>query len=512
MTWIPSRVYFEFCATALLTYTNAITQVVKAGGKGVAQQQVHLSGLFGHLARHVVTGAGQTPSWLQLVLDTSKLTEELERSNMRFLRDYDYDKAVLHGLLQDTEEARRMVGAPLGEKPQQQVKWLPAPMAEDAGDESEYPFGQNVTKREMDRLLADQPDQFVRQYIHKTRLDKAIDSDAVELFVLFTNQVYNLLLPGLFLNKRPFERVTSLEAAMRCWSVAGIRSLFLPAHFEVFNDGLMAPAGRSTGKAAIEGYFPLWFPQPSGIKAYTGNHWKSWLGKHGYISRYHRLLKKADKEEQDFLTSSLLAIFAELQCLPVSQPRVGGLPGAPWMPIAGADGVQIRFRLRSTALKVVAITRTPKITVLLGSTKYQSALAQSQGISASTTKLKHRQGTQTLRLEARQRIRLQWALNRKALKSQFGHEKAKRRGSKARGGVNPDSGDDDESSEEELEDDGSGPALGSPPYDDDDDGEGEKAGEDDEDDGSGSSDKDDEDGGDDSDLDGDGDVDDDSSE
>ncbi|EIW74134.1 hypothetical protein CONPUDRAFT_147908 [Coniophora puteana RWD-64-598 SS2] len=324
-------------------------------------------GIMTSLLTHMIRSTTYTPIVYDAHLsDSLKSLQQhavMETCNMFFLHDLDISKARLKGVEEiDSDSVLRIMGknAPL-RRDQAIASQENELAAAERNDDSDYPLGKFPTWTDLKEFHGKFPWLLVKKW-NPEIIDWSLR--AVILFCTFTGHIW-LMLSVPFLKSSP-PRPSSVDDAMKCWTIHYVRNLLDGVKWEASNDALeqdgVAHGRPGPRSPSFANRMPIFFPPTSSPK-HVKSQWDPLFQHPGYISQYHKLVESGkDNGAFSDLQKSLQEIFSSLECLPASEKMTVKAAGTVWK-VAGDAFV---FITNSRLYKVVGLskdTRSVKATL-----------------------------------------------------------------------------------------------------------------------------------------------------
>ncbi|KAI0737445.1 hypothetical protein C8Q80DRAFT_1276446 [Daedaleopsis nitida] len=312
--WIPTNIWFEFCAMRIdeLQRLQITLYRLRPPNYGV------LTCLICYLIETMTNTPTIIPQPVRNSLALLSAQNIINRFGILFLHNLDLsDRLVIPEIQEfDDEDVRRTLGFHTSTKRRKR----PCQPQQPYNRSVAYPLGTSPTWRELAEAIDITPEAIIKDWSMPFHVDT--NPLANRLFVNFTQQVWFLLKDSW---KTPASKspITSIEDAMTVWTLAGIRDRILRISFKPCNAGIPGPI-TAPREPSFRDRMRWYFPEP-GPSPRKGSQWHIMHLKPCYIFEYHFLRARLCVDDKLSLDVCLQEIFANLQCLPISlRPETNG--------------------------------------------------------------------------------------------------------------------------------------------------------------------------------------------
>jgi len=262
-----------------------------------------------HLIGHVAITPLNKLSYLNAALVDLNFGPTIEHFGMFFLHDLAIDTGTLEGLESedDGEVARVMKLDQKAKRTKQNASWI-----QNSEPNTLFPYGDSPPWETIVNALRDSPEKIIRGWIWDPTWDG--HPQASRLFCQMAVDLWLIVGDKALARDRP--RPTSLEQAMRVWTVTDLQETLLHSQFIASGQGLRG-ARMNQKQLSFRSMVDVFFPLPT-KKLNDDSVWKPFVTK-GYIKEFHRLARSLPAEQLEDLLKALRTIFYNLQCLPFAQ-------------------------------------------------------------------------------------------------------------------------------------------------------------------------------------------------
>lgn len=280
-----------------------------------------LSGLFAYLMQSVIFTPPVVNSFVRESLAALEYKRHCDSDGMFFLHTFDLTKEpCLEEVLQEDDSSIRRL---LGELKEPGVRWARA--LPELGDEEDmdYPLGRTPTWAEITQSLQNNPFELMAKWSFPVELehyveaeDDSIESQACAIFIKFTRGLWVTANPEWMKSRSPdAQRIeaTTIEEALRCWSLDSICEKMENLKFRPCNSGFGEVSGRPM--LSFSDRVDLYFPDED---EEIPRLWKLFTEESGYLHLYHKVARGLGTNDTRELTRCLGELLSHCQCLPDS--------------------------------------------------------------------------------------------------------------------------------------------------------------------------------------------------
>jgi hypothetical protein len=203
----------------------------------------------------------------------------------------------------------------------------------------EFPIGDHPTWGAIKHAILMRPDDFIRPLDLKTLPEDTLVQEAVDVFIIFVQQLWQSLHSQWFIGGT-YPSITTLHQALNCWSLQSVRSLLRPNCFTLLPsqaglEGFISGAPSKTFQQRRSQYFP----DPNPLKS---SHYMSkpkllhtqwavlWLEPHGYLTQYYSAVEGLTQFKRRKFDATLDICFSYMQLLPDSKFPTDKYQGQIW--------------------------------------------------------------------------------------------------------------------------------------------------------------------------------------
>ena len=283
-----------------------------------------LTGLLNHMLRSTTS----TPIIYDLhVRESLALLEYrnvLETAGMFFLQDFDLASDTCLDEVQQIDDVHvlALMGANAKAQRDRAIGRIEGWKNTDS-ETDDYPLGRTPTWTRLKTAIANSPGLIMRPWTWSNRLSTT-ELSIGRLIVMFTTHMWLMLTDEVFKGIRPYP--SSLQEAMKCWTITSIDDTLASVTFEACNAGLHDNTGVTPGRMgpkskAFVDRCSLFFPDPD-VSHHDKPQWSTLWEGDGYIAEFHRMMKNMDEDQQESLKQGLCEVFSDIHCLPASGTRV----------------------------------------------------------------------------------------------------------------------------------------------------------------------------------------------
>jgi len=315
--WIPSYVWFEFIARRVREIQRTQINIVKKNPPNLGV----LTGILNHMLRATTSTPIVFDSHVRESLALIDYKTVSKTSGMLFLQEFDMCSTTCLDEVQQVDDVHVLALMGVNAKAQRdRAVALAEACRDDVDSESEeFPLGRTPSWRRLKFAIANTPAVIMRPWTWPVTLFDASMSVG-RLFILFTRQIWLMLIDGVFKGIRPYP--TTLQDAMRCWTVTSVDDTLACVTFEACNVGIQNHAGITPGRMgprakSFADRSAIFFPDLNATRKDCSQWDELWRGD-GYIAEYHRALDGVEEAQQAALRSELREVFSNLHCLPAS--------------------------------------------------------------------------------------------------------------------------------------------------------------------------------------------------
>ncbi|KAG2095750.1 hypothetical protein BD769DRAFT_1369744 [Suillus cothurnatus] len=315
--WIPSYVWFEFIARRVREIQRTQITIVKKNPPNLGV----LTGILNHMLRATTSTPIVFDSHVRESLALIDYKTVSKTSGMLFLQEFDICSTTCLDDVQQVDDVHVLALMGVNAKAQRdRAVALAEACRDDVDSESEeFPLGRTPSWRRLKLAIANTPAVIMRPWTWPVTLFDASISVG-RLFILFTRQIWLMLIDGVFKGMRPYP--TTLQDSMRCWTVTSVDDTLACVTFEACNVGIQNHAGITPGRMgprakSFADRSAIFFPDLNATRKDCSQWDELWRGD-GYIAEYHRALDGVEEAQQAALRSELREVFSNLHCLPAS--------------------------------------------------------------------------------------------------------------------------------------------------------------------------------------------------
>jgi hypothetical protein len=319
IAWLPAKTFFRFSSRRFIELHELHRKLAFIRPENYGT----LSALILHLMRTVMVTPSSIPPYVQSALRMLHEGKVMERFGMFFVDDLDLDEMdrINENLgQQDGDGIKQDQKAALATRfPPKKGQGRGIQLTE-SHRTADYPWGETILWSTIQRLLKDQPVDFLRPFIfHLPEMGLEIFHLVESLFNEFTKDTW-LGFQESFVPAGVRPSSNSLKDSMEVWSCQNIilrlcgKCLFLPSNY-----GLEGSPTSKGSDLSFKDLRLLFFPPP-GHCFKTKTIWACLSEPNGYIGRYWEILGgfEDDKGKIDALQEGIDKVFEQLQCLPQS--------------------------------------------------------------------------------------------------------------------------------------------------------------------------------------------------
>ncbi|KAG1863287.1 hypothetical protein DFJ58DRAFT_725189 [Suillus subalutaceus] len=291
--WIPSKVWFEFITRRVREIQRTQIAIVKKNPPNLGV----LTGILNHMLRATTSTPIVFDSHVRESLALINYKTVLETAGMLFLQEFDISSTTCLDEVQQVDDVHVLALMGVNAKAQRDRAIGKAVECRDVDSEpEEFPIGRTPSWRRLKAAIENIPAVIMRHWTWPAMLSNT--SLSVErIFIMFTRQIWLMPIDGVFKGIRPYP--TSLQDAMRCWTVTSVDDTLASVTFEACNVGIQNRVGITPAKK-------------------DGSQWdQMWKGE-GYIAAYHQILGEMEETRRSALRNELREVFSNLHCLPAS--------------------------------------------------------------------------------------------------------------------------------------------------------------------------------------------------
>ncbi|KIJ58749.1 hypothetical protein HYDPIDRAFT_33862 [Hydnomerulius pinastri MD-312] len=326
--WLKSETWFDFLARR----SEEVQKTQMALSRRNPPNLGILTGILNHMLRCVTSTPIVFDYHVRESLALLGYRNVLETANMFFLQDLDINGQPCLEEVQEVDDMHVLALMGFNAKAQRDRAITSQTHATQAiGNQESFPIGARPTWAQLKKAISSAPGIMLRAWSWSSEL-LGLSVFVIRLFCTFTNQLWMMLSEDEFKGVVPV--ATSLEDAMRCWTVTSIDDTLHGATFEACNVGLENPSGSIPGcrgprVLSFMDRMEVFFPEP-GSPHRQDSQWSIYWSKEGYIHHYHQLLDSRSEEDKFYLKDALANIFSKLQCLPTSERMTVNKKGLVW--------------------------------------------------------------------------------------------------------------------------------------------------------------------------------------
>jgi hypothetical protein len=282
-----------------------------------------LSAFILQLMRAVMVTPSNIPSYVQSAMRILHQSRIMERFGMFFIDDLDPDdmeRIDVNLGVQDGAEIKRVHSAALATRNPPKKSQGRGMQLTEPYKTADYPWGETITWRTLQRLCKDHPVDFLRRFdfyeevsVGSEPLDLIIET----LFIAFTRETW-LGLHESFVPAGVRPQPDSLKDSMEVWTCQNIlarlggKCTFLPSTY-----GLEGAPKSKTSDLSSSALRLLFFPDPD--QNFKANAiWVGYTEQNGYIRRYWDILEMY-RDDPGVVNDRIENVIAHVQCLPQSK-------------------------------------------------------------------------------------------------------------------------------------------------------------------------------------------------
>ncbi|KAG2094432.1 uncharacterized protein F5147DRAFT_585052 [Suillus discolor] len=318
--WIPSKIWFELIRRRVREIQRTQITVVKKNPPNLGI----ITGLLNHMLRSTTSTPIIYDRHVRESLALLEYRNVLETAGMFFLQDFDLASDTCLEEVQQIDDVNvlALMGATAKARRDRAVGRLEG-WKNLESEMEDYPIGRTPTWNTLKTAIASSPGLIMRQWTRSTSL--SINELSVgRLIVNFTRQMWLMLTNEVFKGITPYP--SSLNDAMKCWTITSIDDTLASVAFEACNSGLHDNTGVTPGRMgpkskAFLDRCSLFFPDPDASHKEKSQWSTLWEGD-GYIAEFHRMMKNMNEDQEASLKQGLCQVFSDLHCLPASGARV----------------------------------------------------------------------------------------------------------------------------------------------------------------------------------------------
>ncbi|KAG2029292.1 hypothetical protein BDR03DRAFT_840144, partial [Suillus americanus] len=318
--WIPSKIWFELLRRRVREIQRTQIAIVKKNPPNLGI----LTGVLNHMLRSTTSTPIIYDSHVRESLALLEYRNILETAGMFFLQDFDINSDTCLDEVQQIDDVHVLALMGINAKTQRDraVRRIDA-WQSTVSELEDYPLGRTPTWTRLKAAIANSPAMIMRPWTWSPRLSNTQLSTG-RLVVMFTRHMWLMLTPEVFKGIRPHP--SSLQEAMKCWTITSIDDTLAAVAFEACNAGLHDGTGVTPGCMGPKSrpfldWCTLFFPDPDAAHK-DNTQWSGLWEGDGYIAEFHRIMKAMDEDQQELLKHGLCEVFSDLHCLPVSGAKV----------------------------------------------------------------------------------------------------------------------------------------------------------------------------------------------
>ncbi|KAG1834023.1 hypothetical protein DFJ58DRAFT_670739 [Suillus subalutaceus] len=318
--WIPSKIWFELIRRRVREIQRTQISIVKKNPPNLGV----LTGLLNHMLRSTTSTPIVYDFHVRESLALLEYRNVLETAGMFFLREFDLNSETCLDEVQQIDDVNVLALMGVNAKAQRDraVGRIDA-LRSTESELEDYPLGRTPTWIRLKAAIANSPAMIMRPWIWSTTLSNT-QLSVGRLIVMFTRHVWLMLTPEVFKGVRPHP--SSLQEAMKCWTITSIDDTLAAVAFEACNAGLHDRTGVTPGRMGPKSRTfvdrcSLFFPDPDASHK-DNTQWCTLWERDGYIAEFHRTMNRMEEDQRVSLKQGLCEVFADLHCLPASSGKV----------------------------------------------------------------------------------------------------------------------------------------------------------------------------------------------
>ncbi|KAH9833898.1 uncharacterized protein C8Q71DRAFT_860168 [Rhodofomes roseus] len=323
--WVTSDLWFRWLSRRL----DELMAVQMSLYRTRPTNYGRITGVLTHLIRSVETTPIIVPGHVLHSLGDLQMRQNRSRFGMMFLHNLNMTSPEL--ALMDIEDfdSQDVLAALKIRK-----KFNPRTNPANSGPSIAYPLGEYPTWNAVQTAVRDEPWNIIRQYDMRYLPLLIIVRRA---FQSFTAQMWDML-NEIYFTSRGEPEVTTLEQAMKAWSLGTVFDSITKVSWDAINTGCWKNI-RGPKEVSFKDRVKMYFPESQEIASNSAALRPFYLLRTGYLSRFWRDIAELDEEERQDVYDELGEIFSSIQCLPATRiSRNDGaiLPGNTWQTMNGS--------------------------------------------------------------------------------------------------------------------------------------------------------------------------------